>query len=524
MQAMAACEARGADFARVYRYQYVIARAAIDLPGMKVHQFAGYHIRAGSGLPVARLRDRHGLTFGYVLGIAVGPEGLITQNRRIDTVDLSAEDPFRTIEDWLDNLAGRWTLIAAAGGVRRIYCDPAGSNGVLYNRRNGRVGSSLLLCLDDPVQDRPDYDHHLVEKEGAKYTLFDTRDTRVRRLNPSCHLDLSNLSECRYWPRNDWQDSLPATRAQMHEEIIGTASAVIQTLIQSFPCALPLSGGRDSRLLAGFAGHAIHKVGQVYTHVNNYGTRQDAAIGALVAETLGVPHEIHDHREVRPDTATRARLCNEYQIGLGYDADPPGEVRNGMVTHLADGALVLRGHQTDVLRAVMLDKPGPAARADLRWQVKRLMPVPFSRFTGEIYRRFRPRYARWLRALPPSVRDKSVDMMFLEIYYPSSIGAIFPALNRNFYIAPFNSRRLVSLAMSFDDDYRKNSFVVDDLLFAMNPALHNVPLDYETGALIDDLSDPAYRRAASRARMIRTSQRAALEGGSRAEARPRAGA
>lgn len=512
MQALAACVARGAEFAQVYRYQYVISRAALETPGMQAHQFAGFHVRAGSGLPVARVRDRHGMAFGLLLGIGVDPGGPVTPNRRIGSVDLSEDDPLEEIEQWLDHVAGRWTFLASAGGVRRIYCDPAGSNGVVYNPETGRVGSSPLLCIDDEVRDCRGYDHRQIETEGGKYTLFATRDARVRRMNPSCHLDLISFAETRYWPREDWQDTLPATRAEVYEEIIATASRATQALIRSYPCALPLSGGRDSRLLAGFAGRAIHQVGQVYTHVNNYGTRQDAAIGALVAETLGVPHEIHDHRDSRADAETLARLRCEFQIGLGHDAEPPGEIANGVALRLADGALVLRGHQTDILRAVLLDQPGPRGRANLRWQIKRLMPVPFASFTNRVYRRFRPLYLDWLQGLPASARDKSIDLMFLEIYYPSSIGAIFPALNRNLYLSPFNSRRLVLLAMSIDDAYRKASFAVDDLLFRMNPALHHVPLDYETGALIDDLADPAYCRAAARVRMTRTARRALQTG------------
>lgn len=523
MQALAACEARGADFAQVYRYQYVIARNRVTTPGLKAHQFAGYHVHAGSGQPVSRVRDRHGMAFGLLLGLGVDPGGLVTPNRRIEAVDLSGSDPLGSIERWLDDLAGRWTLLAATNGARRIYCDPSGSNGVVFNPHNERIASSTLLCLDDPVQLHPDYDHRLVESGGAKYTLFDTRDIRVRRLNPSCYLDLASFAETRYWPRPDWAGSLPRSSGELYDEIIASASHVTQTLIGSFPTALPLSGGRDSRLLAGFAGRAIHKVGQVYTHINNYGTRQDAAIGALVAETLGTPHEVHDYRTVRPSPADLERLCTDFQIGLGHDAQPPGEVRNGTALQLADGALVLRGHQTDILRAVLLDRPGPDGRANLRWQIKRLMPVPFASFDGEVYGRFRPRYAQWLHGLPDHAQEKSIDLMFLEVYYSSSIGAIFPALNRNFYISPFNSRRLIQLAMSINDDYRKRSFAVDDLLYRMNPALHHVPLDYETGALIDDLASPAYQRAAARVRISRTVQRAASLGAPAAHRLPRAG-
>ena len=169
----------------------------------------------------------------------------------------------------------------------------------------------------------------------------------------------------------------------------------------------------------------------------------------------------------------------------------------------------MRGHQTDILRAVFLDRNGEAARAELIWQVKRLMPVPYPEFTRKVYRLFSKRYKAWLDGLPKCVQAKSVDMMFAEIYYCSSLGVTFPGLVRHFYLSPFNSRRMIGLCMSIDDEYRHESLAVDDLIYRLNPALHHVPLDYETGALLDDLEDPIYRRAAVRMRVMKTTARAA---------------
>ncbi|WP_143092405.1 hypothetical protein [Sulfitobacter brevis] len=475
---------------------------------MRAHGFAGLHVHTGASLRTARLRDVHGKVFGLLLGIAVGPDGLVTQNQHIDSIDLTRSDAFTAIENLLTHFAGRFTLIAAQGRDRRVYGDAVGMNGIVYNPTLQRVAASVPLCIDDAVQDHPDYNHHLCETEGGKYTFFDTRDRRVRRMNPSCYLDLANFAETRFWPPSNGLGPLPSSLTDTYDEIISIASHSTQTLLQSFPCVLPLTGGRDSRLIAAFAGNDMHRAVQIYTHVTNYSSRQDAAIAALVAQTLGGRLCVHDRRITHVPQVRRDRMRDEFQLALGYDAAPPSELRTGVVTHLPFDALVLRGHQTDILRAVFSDFRGPTGRAALRWQVKRLMPVPYARFTNAEEQRFTHRYAAWRDALPYALRDHSTDLMFTELYYPSSVGATFPALNRNFYISPFNSRRLISLAMSIDEQYRHESLAVDDLVYRMNPALHNVPIDYETGASLDDLNDPHYCAAAVQARASRTEARA----------------
>lgn len=513
MLALDRCAARGVEFASAFRYQYVIARHALDLPGFHHQVFAGHHIHTGRALPVTPLHDRHGLPVGLLLGLAADDAGIVAGQRRLMRLDTADPEAFARLEDWIDGLAGRWTLLVAIGRDIRLYADPAGMNGVVYNRRLRRVAASVPLCLDDAMQDHPQYDHALNETEGAKYTLFDTRDARVRRLNPSCWLDMRRLVETRFWPRPA-SLARPGALGPHYDAIIATARARIDALSGARPCLLPLSGGRDSRLLAGFAGPALHRMAGVFTHVTNYATRRDASIGAALAAELGVPHQVLDYCRLRRSAADLAALRDGFQAALGWDATPPDEYRLGLVLDLPEDAVILRGHQTDILRAVLRDRPGAAGRADLRWQVKRLMPVPYRRFSGAVYRRFRRRYAAWVAALPDHARDHQIDLMFAEVYYPSSLGATFPALFRNFYLSPFNCRRLIGMAMAIDEDYRHQSLAVDDLLYRMAPSLHHVPLDYETLASLDSFDDPAHRRALVRARAMRTAARAgSLMGG-----------
>ncbi len=510
MQALAECATRGVDFAVAFRYQYAISRQPVEAAGFNVHPFAGHFVSTGNAVRVSRLRDAHGMSFGLLLGIAVDGGGLLGAECSIPDIDCHDEAPFAALEGWLETLTGRYTLLAAIGGDVRVYCDATGMNGVVYNRKLRRVAASLYLAIDDAVMERPDYDHAAVAERGAKYTLFDTRDRRVRRLNPNCWLDLRTFRETRFWPRADQSFHLDkADYAEAYSQIIDAGRHVTEALIAGLPCALPITGGRDSRIIAGFAQGRLGRLRHVFTHITNYGTRKDAAIARHVADALRVPLEVHDFKTDRIPADDLARETAIWQVATGLDGPPPTNVGKGVSRFLAEDTVILRGHQTDILRAVFLDRKGEAARADLIWQVKRLMPVPYPEFTRKIFRRFGARYKAWVDALPGCVREKSVDMMFAEIYYCASLGLTFPGLVHHFYLSPFNSRRMIGLSMSFDDEYRHESLAVDDLIYRMNPALHHVPLDYETGALLDDLEDPAYRRAVVRLRVMKTTARAA---------------
>lgn len=456
----------------------------------------GWTVATGRALPVARLRARDGIEFGLLLGIAAGPAGIVEGEHRFDDLSADVPDFFERFERHLNDLAGRFTVLVTSGGDERVYCDPVGMNGVVYNPETWRVASSLKLCLDDEIVDHPLYDHDINETQGGKYSLFHTRDARVRRLNPSCYLDLTNFHESRFWPLDDSFDMPAGGLEAVYDEIITTARHRIGAIVAGHDCAMPLSGGRDSRLLAAFAGPHMAQVQQVFTHVTNYATRIDAEIGKRMAAVLQVPHEVHDRRELRRKPRRVRRSARYFNTAAGSMLRLPDELEQDVNHLLRPGRVVLRAHQTDLLRAFFVARPDPRRWKDFYWQIEKLLIVPRNQMSDAVYQRFLPDFLVWHRTLPRSAMARSVDFVCLELYLPSTQGLTFPGLHRHFYMSPFNCRRLIELSLSIDVAYRKSSAPVDDLLYRMNPDLLALSYDNEFGSDLRDLDGDLPKRDA----------------------------
>lgn len=98
--------------------------------------------------------------------------------------------------------------------------------------------------------------------------------------------------------------------------------------------------------------------------------------------------------------------------------------------------------------------------------------------------------------------------MFAEIYYSSSLGVTFPAMTRNFYLSPFNSRQLIGLALAIDDEYRHQSKAVDDMLLRLSPELAAVPIDYEVSPDLELHNDSKVMKSWSAKRLAEAKSRA----------------
>lgn len=489
IEAVRQCEEEGFFFRRLFRYQYVISMRPLDVPQMRRHLFSGVNLYRGDATSLTRLNDSKGTQIGLLLGIAVAPEGLLGESHDIPGLD--AEDPAAhdRFEEWLVDLAGRYTILLCIGTERRIYSDPVGMNGVVYNPVTRRVAASPLLCIDREVQPNPLFDHDLMASEGGRLSLFQTRDAEVMRMNPSFYLDLENFQEIRHWPRDAQFHHDPADYPAAIDKIIATARHNIGAIAAQHQTAMPLSGGRDSRLLLAMTGEQAHRIGQIFTHVTNFSTQQDSLLAGQLTETLGLPHEVHHARNTL--RGREARLAEKsargYQIASGVLTAAPDELRTRVQIKLKANAVVLRGHQTDMLRAVFVPYADKHRWKDLDWQIRKLLIVPGARFDENIAKRFRPLYSNWLKTLPPAARDKQPDFLFLEIFYSNSLGTMFPALSHAFYMSPFNSRRLIALSLGFDDAYRIAGHPVNDILARCAPRLLDIRFNTEhpddTGAV-----------------------------------------
>ncbi|MFT6453055.1 MAG: hypothetical protein ACJA06_002564, partial [Halocynthiibacter sp.] len=451
-QAHDICLEKQISLENAFKYQYVISRTAVDIPEFTSQIFGKCYVYTGPAAHVSTLCDADGIAFGIVIGIAVDPQGLIDGRWKLPGLKLSDADFFDTFERYLLDVAGRYTMLIVAGAEERIYADPVGMNGVVYSTQTWRVAASPLLCLDEPGTLDPLFDHEIVESSGGKYSLFHTRFAEVRRMNPNFYLDMDNLHETRFWPRDE-TFATPDLAGQVaaYDEIIATTKHNIGAISAAFKCALPITGGRDSRLMITMAGEHAQKIDQIYSHKTNYATGRDAEVGKLICDELGLENEVHSFRDFKGTVRqNRLRWVREFQAAAGAPLNLPGEYRTGAIEGLKEGHVVLRGHQTDILRAVFVPYADKAHWKLFKWQIRKLLIVPGALFKTEVYEKYLPKYQAWLRTLPRGALNKSIDFMFLEIYYTCGLGSIFPALSRNFYLSPYNSRRLITLSLSFD--------------------------------------------------------------------------
>lgn len=468
---------RKTKFQTAFRYQYVISKTKLDIYSFQTATLNNWHISYGQALPFHLIYDNTGNWVGVLLGIAVAKGGLVQKMLELD-IAASEPDFFEKFELLLKDFAGRYAVFLSFGNNTRYYCDPVGMIGAVYEKEHQRIGSSPLLTIDRPVMPHLLYDHEKMEKLKGKYSIFHTRDAHIRRLNPNCYLDMETFAENRFWPKDEIFAASTGEYLDIMDEIASTTKFNMEQIAGAYPTALPLTGGQDSRLLATMAGDAIGKVDQIYTHVNKWVNTVDADIGAKIASELGQNHQVHAKGDQQFSKRDVVHFNRMYSLAIGYPATIPPEFANGNVKHIKPDAVILRGHQTDLLRAVFVRKR-KEKWTDFNWQLERLLILPRDQFDRDLADRFRPDYRNWYDSLPSNAKEKSVDFMFLEIYYSSTVGATFPGLWRNFYMSPYNSRRLIELSLKFDEEFRKNSLPVFCINQLQNPKVAEIYYDFD---------------------------------------------
>ncbi len=489
------CDAAKLDFSELFARQYLITGRRAKIDGMQKLPFGRYSVHVGHKLPISVLTDRHDRFFGYVLGIAVDPAGLIEGEHKVEALDLDDPALFSRFAAYLDDVSGRYVVVCGLSSEPRVYTDPVAMIGCLYDPTTGRVGSSLNLVLDRDEELNAKIDHDAITQRGGKYTLFHTSDTHVKRLNGSFFLDLDTCVPTRFWPRTDRFERPVSEYGAIYDEIVRHARHSIGAITDAYKTALPISGGRDSRLLTAFAGEHIQKVTQPFTHITNFATRYDASIASLIAEHLGIPHEIHSWRQPAPPERSKFEYRQDvrsFQIAVGAKIGMPDQLERNVHQFLGEDKVILRGHLTDLLRAVYVFTGRRKRWKSFGWQIQRLFPVPMSEFDENTFETYKDDFTNWRSSLPPAaVLEAQLDFMFIEVYYNTTVGFTFNGLHKHFYTSPFNSRRLIELCLAINVDYRRSYKPVDDVIYRVDPDLCAIPYYKEAGSDLGVVSTDA---------------------------------
>lgn len=498
---------RGREMTTVFRFQYALCEPEQTADFLTQRfRFGSRNLLVGKDLPVSALQDVDGVNVGYMLGLAVGPEEQISETHQFG---FSQSDPefWEQFETFLVDCAGRYTFLVDSGSQARVYCDPVGMNGVVFDPEAKRLASSPLLAIDRPVIPNQRYAADVLAEHKVRYTLFHTCDDKVKRLNPNYFLDLKTFEKTRFWPRDEDFSLKAQSHADTYDEIISRLAFNIKELTTHRACVMPISGGRDSRILASVGKDSLENVDLFYTHIKNYASEVDAHVGRGIAKSLGVEHVTLGGRSTdNSERWERNYLSRAYGVTHASEAEPPKEYMTGAIKSIPGDKVILRGHQTDLLRAVYVFRDKEEWR-NHAWQLQRMLIVPRDAFNRDIAKLFKGDFYEWQETLPDCAMEKAADFMFLEVYYNSTVGASFPALWQHFYMSPYNSRRLISLSLRFDEKERRAGHPVYDIIQKCSPECARIPFTKEGGEHFPDNLTPGKFEHLSEKRVSETAKR-----------------
>lgn len=490
------CSDHNVSFSQTYRYQFVVSPEPLDLPGFVSGTCGAFYVSSGEALRRVLLQDRNGVCFGVCLGVAVDHAGQLPEEhfaRDFDSTSATALDDF---EDYLAILSGRYALITHLAGQTCFHCDPVGMIGAVYASETRRIASSTFLCINRPVEWHPAYDRAEVEAGEGSYGFSHTCDAHVVRMNANHRMTLESFETKRFWPKPDDAFTAPAAQyGAIYDEMIAAGQKVIARMTTLAPTSLPLSGGNDSRILMALAGkETLKDFTQIFSHINTYANRRDAHVAATLCAAKDVPFEVHDRKKVKVERYIRRLAGRRYRIGSGTLTTIPKEIDNGLFLEVVADAIVMRGHQTNIMRGQYLTTANPSDWKNARWQIRMMQLVGNGRFTGDVAKRFASDFQACYDDLPMNARDRSADFIFFETLVPAALGTLFPGQDRAFYLSPFNSRRLVQLSMQPDTTYRLSNATTNDLLLRADPSLAALPFASELPADLAEKSDALIKR------------------------------
>ncbi|WP_432548086.1 asparagine synthetase B family protein [Kineococcus sp. SYSU DK004] len=386
--------------------QFVLAQGPRAHPqGWGERTAHGWTLASHPSLPVVPLLEGDGRTAGWLLGWVVAEDGALLHERASLPVEAvtgpggTGADP-GAVEDHLYRWAGRWACLLLRGRAR-LHLDPAGSLAVVHSLAERAVASTTtVLRWGDPELARR-WERRTLRRSGY-HPAGVTSAEGVQRLLPNHYLDLASFEPVRHWPTAPLEPvSSAAATAERVEVVAGAVRHLLVSLAARHELLLPLTAGRDSRLVAAAARPVLDR-----TTFVTFGYEDDRRTDVSFAREVARRH--HLDLRVLPLPPVPEADARRYLERVGYDAHE-GKARDfdlaaralpldrAWVTGFAGevgGAPYWRG--TDV----------PAApRPDELLRLVRLPPDE----------RHEDALARWLKEVPHRDVHDLLDLAYLEM-------------------------------------------------------------------------------------------------------------
>ncbi len=474
------CDRRGWSFGEVFRHQFRIGRARA-VPEWEGKQIGPFWLEHCPFLPVTPILSDKGKSLGYLLGIAVDAEGAGFGYDGGPPVTLAAR--FDAVAQLQARLAGRFAIVVEIDGETRFYPDASSSLTAVMNARTGVLAASVPLAIDTPLRVSPGRKVDELWRVTRLQLMGETADRRVTQLFANHYIDLADCSAHRFWPDRDTPFDTPGPDAI--PRLAKRLQGIMTSLTHRFDCALPVTGGQDSRLLAAaLTPDSAVLMAHYFVYEINWATGFDVAAAKPVADHIGVPLKVlrlmgepqgdafegFDPRLVRAQIAlatgfSQSRLTKP--VLQAMQATPPSQV-------------VLRGGAAELVHANKWPQPAripDVVTAEFAFERLALQsPANLRAALGEeAFDASWLRYTAWFAALPEAARRRAPDVGHRELWLSGPFGTIFQAPRRHFYLNPFNDHQLMAETTRFDPKMRRSGALLKALLDHLSPGLSELP-------------------------------------------------
>ncbi|MEL7106411.1 MAG: hypothetical protein AAGM21_10855 [Pseudomonadota bacterium] len=495
LQAVKLCAQKGHPFEVVFSQQWVLSETSVgELPGFTEHRLGPWGLHTGPDLNVAYAGDPERGIFAAVLGQAVDLAGAFVDHAVLRGHLAGAADA-EALAQKLTMMGGRYAFVVVGPGVQRLYLDPSGCLGAVYEPGARQAASTLFMAIDRPVVPDTSYPYQSIAATGAggRYAFGLTPDAHVRRLMCNHALDLDTFEPQRHWPHPDMDLTCPMTMDAIEarlETMITRQRQILRGLTGAIqPAMLPISGGDDSRVLLALSDQMLDRYALFFVHRANKISLRDVELARVLAERMDIDLRVFD--VVEDDALKRrprfaARMNVRQKLAMGVLEGGPDEKRREIEVRqaLPSGGAVFRGNVTDVSKAVLWRPVGirefirtRGAYHDPRLGVRLLM-LGIEGADKDPW--CLNAYSDWMADLPQNARARTLDFASLEQFRTHGQGAFFYATNRNFYQTPSADRTILQALISMPPHLRDAFFINDMLIERTAPQLAGVPFTRDT--------------------------------------------
>lgn len=447
--------------------QFVLDRSDRPVPGgWRVSETGSWRLAWHPRLPVTTLTGPDGAPAGWLLGIAVSGHAVLSESKRL------ANLPGATLVEKIRRLGGRFAAVVLRSGDERVLVDACGSYALVFSPRAERVAASPELFAEIPGHHRSQDLLRSLElpERDAWFPFGITSRVGVERLLPNHYLDLETWRVHRHWPSRDL--SIASGEPEVSTaRIADVVSETIGALAAATPLQMPLTAGRDSRMLLACARRWADEIRFYTTALPDETARIDCQVAARIAARHGL-----SYRKI-PWAPASDSESEAWLHRTGYVVS--GRIRQGIRTE----------EQLDPDRVNVLGLAGEVGRCAY-WREndtvdRSLTPSDvLSRLELPALPTFIDRAEQWLEEVGSYDALTVLDLLYLEQRLgcwagPTLHGSVRP----RFAVLPFANTALFEQMLALPHEFRRRERLSRDLIASRWRQLLELPFNQARGWL-----------------------------------------